>query len=577
MVNILKHKVLLGVGAIFALGVLYYVFFGETQPPAYDTALVARGDVVQEVSVTGNVKPKEAVDLAFEISGRVANVYVSVGSKVKKGDMLASLDSSDIDAKFAQALAGVDAAKATLKQYNAAYSAEDAKLTEIKKGTRPEEVQLSETKVANAKKSLSDAETNLSNIKEKADNDLQNLYDDVDDILNEAYTKADDATSKQIVDIISEGSSNDFQLTFGTYDSILESKVENERITVKSELISFKQELASLDGSYSSLDSSLDKAAAHLVVIRNFLSDLDDVVDVASGLSSATKSTYKGYISTGRNNVNTEISDINAQKQNIAAQKITNQNNIFSAEAKVNDAKSALAAAEDELNLKKAGSTKEQIDAQEQRVVQAEANIGQQEAVVKQQEANVNSLKAQILKTIIYSPIEGTVTKQDAKVGQIVSVNSPLISVISEGEFEIEVNIPEADIAKVKIGNTARVTLDAYGDSELFEAEVIKIDPAETVIEGVSTYKTTLSFKKESERIRSGMTANIDILTGKKENVIAIPQRAVAEKNGDKIVRVIKNGKPEDVKIETGLRGSDGRVEVTRGLSEGDTIIVFER
>jgi RND family efflux transporter MFP subunit len=575
--KIFKNKIFLVSLALIITVILASVFFGGKKELPYETALVQKGDIIQEVSVTGNVKPKENVDLAFEISGRVASVDISVGDKIKKGDRLAGLDSSDIDAKFAQALAGVEAAKATLKQYEAAYSVEDAKLTELKKGARPEDIQVSETRVSNAKKSLSDAGTKLDNIKEKAVIDLDNLYNDVDDILNDAYAKADDAVSKQIVSLVSENSPNDFQITFSILDSSLENNVELKRLLVKTELSELRKEIDVLEYSYPVLDEALNKAENHLVVVRDFLSILDDVVDVAVGLTSTTKNTYKGYITTGRNNVNSEISDINTQKQNIAAQKITNQNNIFTAESNVNTKESNLLAAEDELSLKKAGSTKEQIEAQEQRVVQAEASIGQQEAVIKQSQANVRSLKAQIFKTIIYSPIDGTVTKQNAKAGQIVSPNTPLISIISEGQFEIEVNISEADIAKVKVGDYAKITLDAYGDDNIFEAEVVKIDPAETIIEGVSTYKTTLNFKNKDDRIRSGMTANIDILTGKKENVIKVPQRAVADKDGEKFIRVIKDNKPKEVKIKIGLRGSNGLVEVTDGLFEGDEIIVFEK
>ena len=135
--------------------------------------------------------------------------------------------------------------------------------------------------------------------------------------------------------------------------------------------------------------------------------------------------------------------------------------------------------------------------------------------------AGVNNIKAQISKTIISSPIRGIVTKQDAKAGEIVNASSPVVSVISDASFQVEANLPEADVSKVKINDSAKLTLDAYGSDTAFAAKVISIDPAETIIEGVSTYKITFEFDKEDERIRSGLTANIDILTKKKEGVLA--------------------------------------------------------
>ena len=134
--------------------------------------------------------------------------------------------------------------------------------------------------------------------------------------------------------------------------------------------------------------------------------------------------------------------------------------------------------------------------------------------------------------------------------------------------------MPEADIGKISIGDKSRITLDAYGSDVVFEARVVSVDPAETVIEGIPTYKTVLNFLDKDERIKPGMTANIDILTAERNNVVVIPQRAVVTKNGDKFV-LVYNGteNPEERKIEIGVKGSDGNVEVTSGISEGEQVI----
>lgn len=94
------------------------------------------------------------------------------------------------------------------------------------------------------------------------------------------------------------------------------------------------------------------------------------------------------------------------------------------------------------------------------------------------------------------------------------------------------------------------------------------------MIEGVATYKTTFQFTKEDQRIKSGMTANIDILTDKRENVITIPQRAVVSQNGDKIVKISEGENIKEVKVKTGLRGSDGNIEILEGVGEGDKVVL---
>jgi HlyD family secretion protein len=175
---------------------------------------------------------------------------------------------------------------------------------------------------------------------------------------------------------------------------------------------------------------------------------------------------------------------------------------------------------------------------------------------------------------VLISPIDGVVTKQEAKVGEIMAANTIVVSLISESQFKIESNVAEADIAKVKIGNLAIVTLDAYSNDVIFEAGVVAIDPAETMIEGVATYKTTLHFTHEDKRIKTGMTADIDIVTDQRENVIVVPIRAIITKNGDTIVQILKEKKPVETKVKTGLRGSDGNIEIIEGLSEGDKVVI---
>jgi multidrug efflux pump subunit AcrA (membrane-fusion protein) len=110
-----------------------------------------------------------------------------------------------------------------------------------------------------------------------------------------------------------------------------------------------------------------------------------------------------------------------------------------------------------------------------------------------------------------------------------------------------------------------------------FPAKVVMIDPAETVLEGVPTYKVTLQFIVPDARIRSGMTANLEILTHEAAGVLEIPYRAIAVNATSTTVRLVsKDGKSyAAVPIVTGLKGSDGTIEVVSGLSVGDKVVTY--
>ncbi len=524
-----------------------YSYFKKGGASPYELTVVKRGEISQEVSVTGRVKPAQNVDLAFERGGKVARINVAVGDKVAAGQTLAVLENNDLAAQVLQA-------KASL-------AVQQANLNALKDGTRPEEIQIAQTNMATAQKSLTDAQNNLVNVGNKADVDLNNLYSGVKDTLNDAYVNADDAVNKQIDDLFSNDTTSNPKLTFYT-GSQTGSDAESKRQTAGAELAQLKQEIDSLPTDKMGLDLALTKSGDHLKIISDFLNTLSAAVNESTGLTSTVQAAYKGYVNTGRTNVTAALTSINAKKQAIATQNAANQSSVSTAETSVNSAKNSLQAYQDQLILKQAGSTLEQINAQAAQVLSAQANVANAEA--------------QLVKTIIRSPINGIITKQDGKVGEIVAQNTPIISVMSLAQFEIEANIPEADITKVKLGDSARVTLDSYGKDVVFEAKVVKVDPAETMAESVATYKTVFQFTKEDERIKSGMTANLDILTARRENVLVIPQRAVVQKGNNWFVMMDKgNNQLEERKIIIGLKGSDGNVEIISGLNEGDKIVGY--
>ena len=153
------------------------------------------------------------------------------------------------------------------------------------------------------------------------------------------------------------------------------------------------------------------------------------------------------------------------------------------------------------------------------------------------------------------------------------AANTSVISLIGENAFEIEANVPEADVAKFAPGMPAKVSLDAYGSSEAFDAAVSAIDPAATVIEGVPTYKTSFRVTGAPQGLRPGMPADITVPAARREGVLALPQRMIVRRGKEAFVLVEREGTPEERKIETGLSGSDGTVEIAAGLSEGERVM----
>lgn len=506
----------------------------------YDTFKVKKTDLVQEVSVTGHVQAAESVDLAFETIGKVARVYIKIGDNVRIGQVLASLLNGDLAAQLLQAQANMEA--------------EQAKLNEMNKGSRAEEIVKAETTFA-------DKKLDLLNARAKAEADLNSVYGAALTAAQSGATDGKNALLKLTEIQFSHFLNNDsngaaiadakedaVELLLG-YASVA-GRMNSEQLSLLNGGAFSSVQAAISDSSAENIEKAVSETVAALRKIKFAL----DIIPVEDDFTA----TQKTDLSAEKASISAELTAVSSKEQAIAVQKATNASSISAAESIVNTA-------ENDLILKKVSSTPEQIAAQEARI--------------KSARANVQIIQAQLAKTVIISPINGTVTKQELKAGEIASSNIVMISVMSEAKFEISANIPEVDIAKIKLNDFAKITLDAYGEYIVFEARVIEIEPAETIVEGVSTYKITLQFMSEDDRIRSGMTANIDILTAQKNDVLTAPQRAVISRNGQgKFVKILKdNGDTEEVKVEIGIRGLSGEIEIISGLNEGDIVITFER
>lgn len=498
---------------VCGLVALGYFLWGRPQKPNYEFVIAKKQDILQKVSVTGRLEAAKSVNLAFEKSGKISIINVDVGDKVYSGEILMNLANEELLAQLSQA-------EADLK-------IQQAELDELRQGTRIEEIQVQEAKVESARVSVENGKKVLINK------------------IQDSYTKSEDAIRNKADQFFDNPRSQNAQINIQVDDSQLKQSLNHDRVLLEATLTSWEHSLKGLNVS-SDLDFYINEAKENLAKTRSFLEKMAMAVNSlipTSSLSLTTINTYKSDISTARTNVNTASS------------------NLTTAEETLRDSELALILTEKQLDLERAGYTPEQILAQEANVESAQANI--------------RNYQAQISKTIIRSPINGIIARQDAKIGEIVSANTVLVSVMSAGNFEIKAHVPEADIIKVKVGQSAQVTLDAYGQDVVFRVKVAKIDPAETIIEGVSTYKATLYFNEEDERLKSGMTANVDIFTAEVKNAVAIPQRAVASKDGKKIVMILEGKEIKEVEVKTGLRGTDGNVEILEGLKEGDKVITF--
>ena len=504
------------VSAVVAVGSVAYAVVVTTSKPEGSYVHPVMGQVVEQVSTTGEVKAAQAVDLSFQTSGRIASTHYDVGSHVASGAVLATLSSADQEAQLEQAKANLAMQK--------------AKLQSIEKGATSQTIGLSQTGVANAKAALATAQAGL----------LQASDD--------AYLKADDAIHNRVDLFFTNSLTQNPTIGILLNDSQTQISLISGRVNIESTLTQWKAYEEQLQDSDP---ASVDPADV-VATTKGYIQKVSDYLDLASKalteviptttITPATVQSYQASVATGRSNLSTALSALNA------------------ANTAYTNAQSGLSTASAQLSVTQTPAS--------------DSDVAAQEAVIAGAQAQVDLAQAQLGKAVIVAPIAGVITVDNANRGATANPGVPLISIISDSKFQIETDVSEADLAKVAVGDLASVALDAYQSDQPFSAHVIKIDPSANVDSGVAAYKVTLQFDQNDPRIKSGMSGSVVITTHTRQGVLTIPSTAII-RNGTS-TQVLKRVGAGDslVPVEVGISGG-GSSEVVSGLSESDMVRSF--
>jgi HlyD family secretion protein len=238
---------------------------------------------------------------------------------------------------------------------------------------------------------------------------------------------------------------------------------------------------------------------------------------------------------------------------------------------------------------------------------------------VKSASATVKEAKDNLGRTTIYSPENGTISMLNVELGERVlgtqqMTGTEILRVANLNNMEVEVDVNENDIVKISIGDSTNIQVDAYLKKE-FKGVVTSISnsaSAATTADQVTNFKVKVRILKESYKdltegkpetyspFRPGMTATVDIITTRKENVLGVPISAVVVKSdttatkkfaveakageeGDKPLPksdkkyecvFVKVGDKAKIRVvKTGIQ-DDSKIEILSGLKAGDEIIV---
>ncbi len=169
----------------------------------------------------------------------------------------------------------------------------------------------------------------------------------------------------------------------------------------------------------------------------------------------------------------------------------------------------------------------------------------------------------------IRAPISGTITRIISEVGSSVTQTVPVFQISQLSSLEIVAQVAERDVWKVASGQRVFVEVASASD-QVVTGRIAELAP---VIDARSrTMEITISLNESAGVLKSGMLTNITIVTGNREGIVRVPERAILQRSGGNAVYAMNGDTVELVLVETGLR-VDGLVEIISGLIDGDLVV----
>jgi len=204
-------------------------------------------------------------------------------------------------------------------------------------------------------------------------------------------------------------------------------------------------------------------------------------------------------------------------------------------------------------------------------------------AQVKRAEADLRYVQAMLQNTMVRAPVAGKILKKHMDAGEVTFFLDPrpIVTLADMSRVQVRAEIDETDVRKVKVGQEAIITSDAYPGQE-FRGRVVEIgamvgkksirseNPAEMLDLKVLEVKIELP---RDTPLKLGLTVDVEILAVRKDGVLVVPRQAIAEEGGERFVTVKAGGSYALRKVITGVE-DDELIEILSGLREGEVVLI---
>ncbi len=543
-------------------------------PPGWQLVSATQGTLEATVDATGDVEPVTQAQLNFEVHGTVTEVLVKAGDQVTLDQPLARIDTTDLQL-------GLEKAQADLLQQRADYQA-------LLEGATPQEIAEAQARIARAQSQYQQTASSVTEADiaaaradlERAQARLERLAsgpETKDRVEAETAVQRAEATlaearsqlaaAKERARLDMETAANEVRNRQDEYSQIYWDNREQEQV-----LRRLNRELPQADK---------DKEAAALRAIQDAETTLEQ-------RRIAYEEARTAEITTLQQN-EASLRDAQAKLDDVLSG--SRPEDLADARADVQRAQAKLAELtgarrSSTLAAEQASVTEAQMQLEKLLADPQASEFARAEAAIARAEIAVKEAQRDLERATLTAPFAATVTRVNLHVGERSdtpsgSSSNAAIIIADVQHLQVKVPIDELDIAQVDIEQQVRVILDALPESDV-AGTVTDIAPtADKSDQGTTTYEVTVALDAGDAPVRAGMTAVVEIVTLRKEDVVIVPRRAVQSEAGQSFVLLPADGPPpqpnlpasERREVQLGLSDREF-VEIVSGLEPGDEVLV---
>jgi HlyD family secretion protein len=548
-------------------------------------AQVRAAEASLEAARTGNITPEDIADAEAQVRSAEANL-----AKTERGGVTPQ-DIASAEAQLRSA---------------------EANLANVSDGPPADQVSTVEANLRQARENLEKTAAQASATKTTASESVEQAADDVR-IAQEAYSQAywDNQQAQSGTNPATGRSFDDDNLDEATQQREYEEALRNAELQLNQAESRLEQAKVDYENALQQEQNDVATAQAQVDDAQVQLDELlkgpdpDDVAQAQAQVDQARASLEELQAGGASEDIAQAQAQLDQARANLAKLRAGGTpTDIAQAQAQLDQARANLAKlraggtqtdiaqAQAQLDQNRASlgqltapSTEADIAAAQAQVDQARANLDAltatgtatdvqiQEAAVTQAEESLKQAQFELGYTTLRAPFGGIVTSVDILVGSVITSGTPVLTLVDRGIMHVDLTLSENDVVQVAVDQPVSLTIDSLQGWSA-SGTVSYVAPTAEVTNDVVTYAVQVSFPDNDPRVKVGMTANVDILTAEKRDVLLVPNSALLPKGSGQVVQVpgAEGEQPQEVEVQTGL--TDGTLtEITSGLAEGQQII----